>query len=69
MSKRKGEMTFLGDITRVIPAMEIEKAKDNVEEANISLDEMLKEGKIGPETATKVKVSLDETRVFLDNFR
>jgi hypothetical protein len=30
---------------------------------------MLKEGKIGPETATKVKVSLDETRAFLDNFR
>ena len=69
MSKRKGEMTFLGDITRVIPAMEVEKSKDKVEEANISLEEMLREGKIGPETATKVKVSLDETRVFLDNFR
>ena len=69
ISKRKGEMTFLEDITRVIPAMEIEKAKDNVEEANISLEEMLKEGKIGPETATKVKVSLDETKTFLDNFK
>jgi hypothetical protein len=69
ISKRKGEMTFLEDITRVIPAMEIEKAKDNVEEANISLEEMLREGKIGPETAAKVKVSLDETKTFLDNFK
>ena len=45
------------------------RAKDKVEEAKISLEEMLREGRIGPETATKVKVSLDETRVFLDNFR
>jgi hypothetical protein len=69
MTKRKGEMTFLEDITKVIPAMEIEKSKDKVEEANICLEDMLREGRIGPETATRVKVSLDETRTFLDNFR
>jgi hypothetical protein len=35
----------------------------------VAIDELLKKTIIGPETAAKVKISLEETRAFLDNFR
>ena len=69
IARRRGDMKLLQDITKIIPAMEIDKAKDKVGEANVSVEAMLKEGAIGPETATRVRLSMDETSAFLDTFR
>ena len=62
-------MTFLEDLTKVIPIVEIKETKEKVETSFMVMNDLLKEGIIGPETATNVKVSLEETRVFLENFR
>jgi Skp family chaperone for outer membrane proteins len=69
IARRKEEMTFIEGLTRVIPTVEIEKIKEKVEDAQVAIDELLKKTIIGPETAAKVKISLEETRAFLDNFR
>ena len=69
IARRKGEMTFLEDVTKAIPAEEIARMKDKVKEAKGSMETMLRESVVGPETATRVKVSLEETRAFLENFR
>ena len=67
--RRRESMTFLEDLTKVIPIVEIKETKEKVETSFMVMNDLLKEGIIGPETATNVKVSLEETRVFLENFR
>jgi hypothetical protein len=67
--RRMESMTYLEDLTKVIPIAEIKESKEKVETAFLVMDDLLREGIVGPETATNVKVSLEETRVFLENFR
>jgi hypothetical protein len=69
ISRRKGEMTFLENLTRVIPEEEIANMKGFVGKAHGMMGDLLGAGKIGPETATRVKTSLEETKAFLENFR
>lgn len=69
ITRRKGEMTFLEDVTKAIPAEEIAKMKDMVKEAKGAIETILRENVVGPEIVTRVKVSLEETRAFLENFR
>lgn len=66
---RKKEMTFIESLTQVEPTAEIEEMKKKVEDAQAAMDDLLGKTAIGPETAAKVKVSLEETRAFLDNLR
>jgi hypothetical protein len=69
VKRRRESMTFLEDLTKIIPIVEIQETKEKVEKAFQVMDGLLKEGVIGPETAINVKISLEETRVFLENFR
>lgn len=69
IARRKGEMKFIEGLTRVIPSVEINEMKERVEGARAAMDDLLKRKAVGPETAAKVRVSLEETRAFLDNFR
>lgn len=69
IARKKEEMTFIEGLTRVIPTVEIEKIKEKVQDAQVAKDELLKKAIISPETAATVKISLEETRAFLDNFR
>jgi len=60
LRQRKGEIAYLEDLTRVMPVEEMEELRETAESCHSSLDNLVEEGKISPETVTRIKASLEE---------
>ncbi len=68
IAKRTGEIAFLRDLSRVMPAEEISKMKSSAEESLAAIDELEASGKLTMETATTVRTALQATVDFLRDY-
>ena len=62
----RGEIAYLGDLTRVTSAEEISDLKEMAENCSESMNVLVENDKIGEETATRIKTTLKEALECLD---
>jgi len=57
---RKGEIAYLEDLTRVMSAEAVQELREMAEGCYGALDGLVEAGKVGSETAVRIKASLEE---------
>lgn len=68
LSRRKEEVAFLRDLTKVVPTEEIVNVREMAQKADRAIDDLERSGKIGSETAAMIRTTLKETATFLEDF-
>lgn len=65
LRRRKSEIVYLEDLTRVMPAEEIQELKKTAGGCYEALDDLEESGQISSETGTRVKASMEEVLAYL----
>jgi len=60
LQRRKGEIAYLGDLTRVMSAEAAQELKEMAESCLGNLDSLVESGTVSSETATRIKATLEE---------
>jgi copper chaperone CopZ len=64
--RKKGELAYLSDLTRVIPAAEIAQLKETARSCHACVDEMVDANVASPQNVARIKSSLDDVIAYLE---
>jgi len=64
--RKKGELAYLTDLTRVIPAAEIAQLKETAKSCQACIDRMVDTHVASPQNVARIRVSLDDVLAYLE---